>query len=219
MNVIIVGCGRLGAELAYHLYLKGHKIAVIDSHISNFNHLNPNFHGRTIEGEAINENVLRRSGIQNADGLAAVTNSDTYNLVTAHVAREYFGLRNIIVRNYNPQWMPLHETFGFQTVSSTTWGAQRVEELLYHSEIRTVFSAGNGEIELYEFTIPPEYDGRTVSELLKKTDASSVAITREGHAILSRPDTILESGDVLLVGASFAGIEEIKRHVFTQEEG
>ena len=219
MNLIIVGCGRIGAELAYHLYLKGHKIAVIDSNTANFNHLDPNFHGRTIEGEAINEDVLRRSGIQNADGLAAVTNSDTYNLVTAHIAREYYGLKNIIVRNYDPQWMPLHESFGFQTVSSSSWGAQRVEELLYHSEIRTVFSAGNGEIELYEFTIPPAYEGHPVSALLMNTDATSVAITREGHAILSQPETILKAGDVLLIGASFAGIEEIKRHVFTQEEG
>jgi trk system potassium uptake protein TrkA len=218
MNLIIVGCGRIGAELAYHLFLKGHKVSIIDSHVSNFKNLDQNFRGRTVEGDAINEDVLRRSGIENADGLAAVTNSDTYNLVVAHVARSIFALKNIIVRNYNPQWIPLHETFGFQSVSSTSWGAQRIEELLYHSEIRTVFSAGNGEIELYEFTIPPDFEGRILSELLSTAESSPVAITRGSHAILANGDTVLQTGDVVLVSASFAGIEEIKKHVFVKKE-
>jgi trk system potassium uptake protein TrkA len=211
MNVIIVGCGRIGAELAYHLFVKGHKVSIVDLRISNFQNLDPNFRGRTIEGDALNEDVLRRSGIETADGLAAVTNSDTYNLVVANIARDNYGLSNVIVRNYNPQWIPLYETFGFQTVSSSSWGAKRIEELLYHTEVRTVFSAGNGEIGIYEFSIPPELAGQKLSDLVSHTETCPVAITRAGRAMLTEGNAIVQTGDVLLISTTVEGIEEMKK--------
>jgi trk system potassium uptake protein TrkA len=77
MNFLVVGCGRVGAELAYRLFKSGHQVVVVDSDRSAFNRLQPDFRGRTLEGEGLAENVLDRAGIKDADGLAAVTNSDT----------------------------------------------------------------------------------------------------------------------------------------------
>ena len=102
MNFIVVGCGRVGAELAYHLFSGGHQVVVVDSQKEAFNRLHPDFRGRTLEGEGLAESVLERAGIREADGLAAVTNSDTLNAVVAHTALKFYNVPNVVARNYDP---------------------------------------------------------------------------------------------------------------------
>ena len=89
------------------------------------------------------------------------------NAVVAHVARTVYDVPSVVSRNYDPRWRPLHEAMGLRMVSSTAWGAQRVEELLENRRVRPVFSAGNGEVELYELDVPEPWDGRPLSELLR----------------------------------------------------
>src|SRR5512136_1785366 len=101
MNLLVVGCGRVGAELSYRLFKSGHQVVVVDSNREAFNRLPPEFRGRTLEGEGLAENVLERAGIRDADGVAAVTNSDTLNAIVAHTARAIFGVRTVVVRNYD----------------------------------------------------------------------------------------------------------------------
>src|SRR5688572_22833359 len=123
MFMIVVGCGRVGAELAFRLYRGGHQVAVIDQVGASFQSLDPEYRGRTIEGEVLSKEVLQREGMETADGLAAVTNSDSTNAVVGHVARTVFHVPNVVVRNYDPRWLPMHEAFGLQVVSSTASGA------------------------------------------------------------------------------------------------
>ena len=99
--------------------------------------------------------MLERAGIEQADGLAAVTNSDAVNAVVGHVARTVYNVPNVVVAQLRPALAPLHEAFGLQVVSSTAWGAQRIEELLEQpAGMRPVLSAGNGEVEVYELACP-----------------------------------------------------------------
>lgn len=130
MNVVIVGCGRMGSTLAYKLHQAGHAVTVVDSNGPSFRNLHPEFRGRTVEGEVLAEDTLRRAAVDQADGLAAVTNSDSVNAVVAHVARVVFRVPKVVVRNYDPRWLALHEAFGHEVVSSTGWGASQVEGLL-----------------------------------------------------------------------------------------
>ena len=218
MNIIIVGCGRLGAELAYRVFQQGNQVAVIDRTASSFNNLPPGFHGRTIEGEALNREVLVRAGIGQADGLAAVTNSDSLNAVVAHAARTVFQMRHVYVRNYDQRWRPLHEAFGLQVVSSSSWGAQRIEELLYHGDLRTVFSAGNGEVEIYEFLVPDAWIGRRVGELLSGVEAVPVALTRAGRSFLPGMDTEFVEDDLLNLSATLAGIQLVRQRIIQDKE-
>jgi trk system potassium uptake protein TrkA len=210
MILIVVGCGRLGAELSSRLYHRGHQVVVVDRAVAAFNNLHPDFVGRTVEGEAMNQDVLRRAGVENADGLAAVTNSDTMNVVVAHIARSAYKLTNIVARNYDPRWRSLHEAFNLQVVSSTSWGAQRIEELLYTTQGHTVFSAGNGEVEIYEFEIPPMWGGHRLGELFSGVECAPVALTHAGRASIPAPETVLEVGDVLNLSATLEGIEEVR---------
>ena len=218
MNIVVVGCGRVGAELAYRLFQKGHQVAVIDQVASAFDNLPEDFRGRTVEGEVLAQDVLRRAGIEQAEGLAAVTNSDSLNAVVAHVARTVYHVPQVVVRNYHPHWRPLHEAFGLQVVSSTSWGAQRIEELLYHADARSVFSAGNGEVEIYELVVPEAWRGHSLEDLLPTGQCLAVALTRAGRAMLPSQAARLEGGDVLHLSATLAGIEAL-RHRLNSPKG
>jgi trk system potassium uptake protein TrkA len=207
MNFIIVGCGRVGAELCYHLFSRGHHVVVVDINKEAFNRLHPDFRGRTLEGEGLAEGVLERAGIRESDGLAAVTNSDTLNAVVAHAARTIYNVPNVVARNYDPNLRTVIEAFGLQTVGSTYWGAQRVEELLMNPSQRMVYSAGNGEVEVYEVQIPESWNRRTVGELLQPLkDCYPVALSRAGRSFLPDAGMQLQTGDMLNVSSTFEGI-------------
>jgi trk system potassium uptake protein TrkA len=219
MNFIVVGCGRVGAELSYHLFKSGHQIVIVDANKETFNRLHPDFRGRTLEGEGLAENVLERAGIRDADGLAAVTNSDTLNVVVAHTARTFYHLSTVVARNYDPNLRVVIEAFGLQTVSSTFWGAQRVEELLVNPAQKVVYSAGNGEVEVYELHIPEMWSGHTLGELLSSVkDCFPVALTRAGHSYLPEASTRMEKEDVLNVSTTFEGISLLTAHLAKKAE-
>jgi trk system potassium uptake protein TrkA len=130
MNIIVIGCGRVGAEVAYALFRKGHKITVIDQDTSAFRNLPEDFRGLTMRGDVLTQDVLLRAGIENAQALAAVTPSDAVNTVLGHIARVVFKVPNVVVRNYDPRKRALHDAFGLQVVSPVTLGAQSIEEIL-----------------------------------------------------------------------------------------
>jgi trk system potassium uptake protein len=207
MNFIVVGCGRVGAELSHHLFKRGHQVVAVDSNKEAFNRLHPDFRGRTLEGEGLAESVLERAGIREANGLAAVTNSDTLNAIVAHIAREFYNVPNVVARNYDPNLRGVLEAFGLHIVGSTSWGAQRVEELLMNPLQKMVYSAGNGEVEIYELQISEEWSGRTLGELLGPLkECYPVALSRAGRAFLPEAELKLQPGDLLNVSSTFEGI-------------
>jgi len=211
MKIIVVGCGRIGAELAYSLFKRGHQVSVVDDNVNSFNNLPPDFEGKHQEGDAMNQDVLLRAGIQTCDALAAVTNNDTLNAVISHIAKIEFNVPNIVARNYDPHLRPVFEAFNIQIISSTSWGAQRIQELLLDPSFRSIFSAGNGEVEIYEMLIPPTWDGKLLGDLLRDNpDCLPVALTRAGRALLPNTETALQSGDMLNISATFAGIKVLR---------
>jgi trk system potassium uptake protein TrkA len=217
MKLIVVGCGRMGAELAYHLYQQQHQVVVIDQELHAFENLHPNFRGRTIEGDALAEGILHRAGIEEADGLAAVTNSDVVNAVVGHIAHRVYHLPKVVTRNYDARWLSLLETFELTVVSSMIWGAQQIETLLYSKESQVVFSAGHGEVNLYELAIPVSCHNYN----LQKTEAGDefclVSLTRNGEAMLPSPPLTLNAGDVLHVSATPAGIAALRTRLGLKE--
>ncbi len=219
MNVIVVGCGRVGSELAYNLYKRGQKVVVLDRDPDAFKNLPADFRGRTLAGEVLSKELLLRAGIETADALAAVTPVDAVNAVIAHTARAVWGVKNIVVRDYEPSKRDLHEAFGYQLVSPSVWGAQRIEEMLGGRSLRTVFSAGNGEVEIYEFTVPTAWHGKHLTEVLYNGHCQAVAVTRAGRAMLPSPSLPLQTGDVIHVSATQEGIEGLHKRLHEVEEG
>ncbi|WP_345326333.1 TrkA family potassium uptake protein [Candidatus Villigracilis proximus] len=213
MNFIVIGCGRVGAELSYRLFKNGHQVVVVDSKKDAFNRIHSDFRGRTVEGEALSMDTLTRAGMDKADGVAVVTNSDTMNAVIGHTIRTHYPqVKQVLVRNYDPAMREMLEAFGLQIVSSTAWGAERLQELLIDPSFRAVFSAGNGEVELYEMYITEKWNGRSIAALLEgcKNAVIVAALTRAGRAELPASDTLLKSGDVLTVSTTLEGVTALR---------
>lgn len=213
MNVIVVGCGRVGSTLAYNLFQAGHQVTVVDKSAAAFRNLAAGFHGRRVEGDVLARDVLRRAGIERVEALAAVTNSDAINAVVGHVARTEYHVPQVVARNYDPRWRELLEAFGLQLVSSASWGAKRIEELLLGTTLRLLFSVGNAEIEIYEVPVIERWHGRCLRDLLPWEDCRAVALTRAGRAVLPSSDLLLEAGDVLCLSATLEGIAAVRRRL------
>lgn len=131
MKVIILGCGRQGAYLAQRLDKQGHNVTVIDRNGDSFRRLGPDFHGTMLLGVGIDEDVLRRAGIENADAFVAVTNGDNTNAMAAEIARLVFQVPKVIARLYDPVREETYRTMGLvETVSPTVMGATKIIELL-----------------------------------------------------------------------------------------
>lgn len=203
----------MGSELAFRLFQAGHVVSIVDLDEKAFSALPADFHGKFNEGDALNRDVLRRAGIEDAESLAAVTNSDVLNAVVGHIARTVYNVPNVVVRNYDPRFRPIHEAYELQVVSAASWGAQRIEEMMYHADVRAVFSAGNGEVEVYEIAVPSNCEGKVLSELVRGEYCLPVAVTRAGKAELPDSEMKLKAGDVLHVSATLEGAESLRAHI------
>jgi trk system potassium uptake protein TrkA len=219
MNILVVGCGRLGAELADRLFRQGHHVTVVDQTSTAFANLPGDFRGRLVEGEVLSRQVLDRARMFEADAVAAVTSSDSTNVVVAHVARRIFQVANVAVRNYDPRRREVQEDFGLPVVSSSSWGARRVEEILTFGGVTAVLSAGNGDIVVYELAITPAWTGQKIAALLAGCEIRPVALTRRGRGLLPDGDTVLEADDRLMVSSTHAGIESLQTRLDSGAEG
>lgn len=203
----------MGAELAARLFEKGYTVTIIDQDPLAFQNLPPNFRGRMLEGDVLTSDMMYRMGISQATAVAAVTSSDALNAVVGHVARSLYKVPHVVVRNYEPRWRAMHEAFGLQVVSSSSWGAQRIEELLEPGGMHTVFSAGNGEVEIYEILVPASWAGRQAQDLLEPHMGVVVSVTRAGRATLPTAESRLVAGDVVHISATLDGIEAIRKRL------
>jgi len=98
MNAIVVGCGRVGSQLATMLSVEGHNVTVIDRDEDAFRRLGSTFNGVTVKGLGFDEEVLDEAGIREADVFAAVTDLDNTNLMAAEVARKIFHVPHVVAR-------------------------------------------------------------------------------------------------------------------------
>jgi trk system potassium uptake protein len=130
MNVVIMGCGRVGAQLANILDAEGHKITVLDINPDSFRKLSPEFKGAALIGDGTDEDVLRRAGITEADGFVAATQGDNRNALASQIAKHIFGVKKVVCRIYDPLRRELYANLGLETVSPTIIFAQLLKERL-----------------------------------------------------------------------------------------
>jgi trk system potassium uptake protein TrkA len=130
MNVVIMGCGRVGAKLAALLEEEGHKVTILDIEPYAFRRLPPGFKGTAMVGNGIDVDVLRRAGIEQADAFAAVTQGDNRNVMASQIAKHIFNVPKVVCRIYDPLREELYHTLGLETISPTTVGARLMKEAL-----------------------------------------------------------------------------------------
>ncbi len=197
MKVIIMGCGRVGEQISRLLDSEGHAVTVIDLDQRALDRLGPEFKGQRLRGSGSDRTVLLNAGIAEAEAFAATSSSDNANIVAARVARLFFNVPRVVARLYDPRRAEIYQRLGLITISSTTWGAQRISELITHAELDPVRSFGSGEAALMEVEAPPALVGRMVRDLTVPGEITVVAITREGRALLPIIGTQFRAGDVL----------------------
>jgi trk system potassium uptake protein TrkA len=124
VKVVILGCGRVGSTLATMLDRSGHTVAVIDQSSDSFQRLSPEFGGETIVGNGVDEDVMMRAGIKDADAFVAVTNGDNRNIMASQIAKEIFRVKKVMCRIYDPIREQTYHELGMDTMCPTTIGAQ-----------------------------------------------------------------------------------------------
>jgi trk system potassium uptake protein TrkA len=124
VKIVILGCGRVGSTLATMLDRAGHAVSVIDYSSDAFQRLSPDFGGETILGNGVDEEVLVRAGIKEADAFVAVTNGDNRNIMSSQIAKEIFNVKKVMCRIYDPIREETYHELGLETISPTKVGAQ-----------------------------------------------------------------------------------------------
>src|SRR5579875_2028422 len=130
VRVVILGCGRVGAQLARLLDQAGHAVTIIDSSNDSFQRLDSQFGGDKIQGNGTDEEVLRRAGIEQADAFAAVTNGDNRNIMASQIAKEIFHVKKVVCRIYDPIRESTYHELGLETICPTIVGAKLISEAL-----------------------------------------------------------------------------------------
>jgi len=211
MNVVVIGCGRVGSRLATALALRGDSVTVVDPDPAALDRLGTHFgaegsttfRGQRITGDGCDFEVLKHAGVDRADGLAAVTGSDEINAVLARLATTRLNVPRVVARIYAPAKAEIYRRLGVQTISPVTWGVERLTELLAYSELTPVASLGTGQVEIVDATVPARLDGRPAAELTIPGETHVVAITRHGATMLAAsPATPLRAGDIVHVAVT-----------------
>ncbi len=210
MKVIIMGCGRVGEQVARLLSDEGHAVTVVDYEASALARLGPQFKGQKVKGIGFDRRVLIAAGIEQADAFAATSSSDNVNIVAARLARNVFRVPKVVARLYDPRRAEIYRRLGLVTISSTSWGARRIHELLTHANLDPVMTLGNGEVVLIEVEAPPRLVGRTVNNLTVPGETHVTAITRQGKAFLPTLGAEFRAGDLVHLAVLAAAMERVE---------
>ena len=155
MHIIIVGCGRVGSQLAQILSSEGHNVVIIDKKAEAFKRLGPDFNGITITGVGFDPEILKRAGVERADALAAVTNGDNSNIMVSQIAKKIYNVPQVITRIYDPLRADIYKKFGLNTIGTTTIVAQIFRSALLKESSKLEFSIGN-DLGLIEYKAQKE---------------------------------------------------------------
>jgi trk system potassium uptake protein TrkA len=192
---VIVGCGRVGSTLALSLISSGHSVAVVDRKSDAFFRLRDNFAGQTITGIGFDRDVLEQAGIKKASAVAAVTNGDNSNILVARVARESFGIENVVARISDPKRAEIYERLGIATVATVKWTSDRILRRILPDLPAVEWSDPSSSVVLVERTLPDSLVGEKVLELEIKGVRIS-AVRRLSAAVIPDSKTLVQQGDI-----------------------
>jgi trk system potassium uptake protein TrkA len=219
MRIIIMGCGRVGEQVSRLMAGEGHAVTVIDYDAAALDRLGPEFKGRKVKGVGFERNILIEAGIEHAEAFAATSSSDNANIVAARIARNIFHVPKVVARLYDPRRAEIYRRLGLVTISSTTWGAERIHELLTHGALDPLLTFGSGEVSLLSVEVPPHLVGRTVQQLSVPGEISVVALTRDGQALLPATGTPFRAGDLIHLAVLGGAMERLESWLDLGEGG
>ncbi len=132
MNVVIMGCGRVGATVAARLSDEGHAVSIVDTDSFAFSRLPKSFQGRCVVGSGNDLRVLEEVGIREADAFIALASGDNRNILASQRAKHVFEVKTVVTRVKDPQRSEIYEELGLRTFSPTTIGADLAHDALFN---------------------------------------------------------------------------------------
>ncbi len=209
MYVIIVGCGRVGSELAKLLSAEGHNVVIIDRNHSAFDRLGNTFNGLTLVGNSFDLGLLKQAGIEKADAFCAVTNGDNTNLISAQVAKKIFNVPKVIARIYDPQRAYIYTALGLDIISGTILFASMLRDKIIESRFSS-YLIETRELGVIEIEVKEQLAGKSVQEVNVPGELLVVAIRSMEGVILPEASTILNPKDTLMAVVKVASLKQIK---------
>lgn len=214
MHVVVVGCGRVGSELAGTLEQLGHTVAIIDKKKDAFRRLPKGFGGYRIVGFGFDRDTLEEAGVRDAGAMAAVTSGDNSNIMAARVARETFEVERVVARIYDPRRAVIYQRLGIPTVATVSWTTDQVLRRLLPGQSPADWADSSGAVGLVERDLPAVWAGKRLSSLDAPGSYVLAAVTRLGTAQVARPDLVGQDGDILHVMARLDTLDQLE-HALT----
>jgi trk system potassium uptake protein TrkA len=199
MQIVVAGCGKVGSQFARIMSEEGHDIAVVDSSSENLRLLGPNFHGVTVLGVPIDEDVLKEAGIESADGFAAVTPDDNINMMACQIAKEIFRVPRIFARIQDPVKEQVFYQFGVHTVCPTDMAVQEFRALMMgECSTKTCFIDNTGIEFVYE-RVRDKDTGKLMRDITLPKNAHLLGVMKDGRLNFYNPAIKLEFDDELVI--------------------
>lgn len=204
-----MGCGRVGSTLAREFQNLGHSVAVIDQDREAFRRLGADFNGLTVAGIGFDRDTLLEAGIERADAFAAVSDGDNSNILAARVARETYGVKNVVARIYDPGRAEIYQRLGIPTVATVLWTTDQIMRRILPSGAKSEWQDASGKVQLSEVHLHSDWYGNPVLIIEELTKARVAFITRLGEGLIPDEHTVLQEGDVLYVLSNDAELSQI----------
>ena len=179
MHVVIMGCGRVGSALTKGLERYGHSVAVIDRDAAAFRRLHPDFAGQRVTGVGFDRDTLVEAGIERAHAFAAVSSGDNSNIISARVARETFGVENVVARIYDARRAEVYQKLGIPSVATVRWTADQVLRRMLPEGLVSEWRDPSGHVMLAEVACSPSWIGHRLRDL---EEAASARASRSSPA-------------------------------------
>lgn len=211
VHFVIMGAGRVGVTLAETLEQHGHSVGIIDQNPDAFRRLSPDFEGRRVTGIGFDQDALIQAGIEDARAFAAVSNGDNSNIIAARVARETFGVADVVARIYDPRRAAVFQRFGITTVATVRWTADQVLRRMIPKGAESEFTDASGQVSLCEMDLHGAWTGLSVRDVQRETRARVGFLTRLGEGYIPKPDDLLQEEDVVHMLVPTAEINRVQR--------
>ncbi len=192
-----MGCGRVGAALASSLEHRGHSVAVIDQNPDAFRRLEADFSGKRVTGMGFDRKTLEQAGIEDAYAFAAVSDGDNSNILSARVARETYGVDNVVARIYDPHRAEIYQRLGIPTVATVRWTSDQVLRRMLPMGATDEFRDTSGQIVMAQVDLHPGWVGKPLARLEEATGARVAFLTRYGDGVLPTSTTVVQENDVV----------------------
>jgi trk system potassium uptake protein TrkA len=214
MHAVIVGCGRVGAELAQALEGRGYTVSIIDKDPNAFEQrILPGFSGKKLAGMGFDQEILEEAGIRDAEIFASVTRGDNTNIVSARIAKEHYDVPRVVALIYDPRRAQMYERLGIQTVATVAWATDQILARVLPSAKSIEWTIGSGEVVVIGFPAPEAFIGRPVEDLRDPAKARVVALTRFGTTQIPDLKTIIQEGDIVHLAVARSALPEMEERL------